>query len=401
MALKQYDVALVGAGVVGLSLALLLTKLGISVVLIDKNSVSIVDHDDANKLPYSSRVSAISLASQALFEDLNVWNSLLRTAPYSCMRVWEDQAFGGVSFSADELSGKYADKSHIGTIVENSVLMSALMQQVQASNITLMMSRTIESIENFQQEKKMQLSLDSGDVIDTQLIIGADGGQSVIRQFAQLPLSFWNYDHTAIVANIKTEHIHQDTAWQAFSPKGPLALLPMPDKHQCSIVWSQTTEYAQHLMDMSEEAFCKSLLAASDNQLGMMTLSTDRVAFPLKMQFARQWTADGIVLVGDAAHTIHPLAGQGANLGLLDVMCLAKQLGELKIQGKSFYTRKHLRAYERERKTDAAKVIATMEGFKQLFDGANPTKKLLRNSGLRAVNALSPVKRFFVEQATN
>jgi 2-octaprenylphenol hydroxylase len=397
----QADVVVVGAGIVGLTLAVALKQAGISVVILDKSEFNPLtkhpgEHDTDHKvLAYNPRVSAISLASQTLFENIGIWDSITRKTPYTQMDVWEDQAFGRISFDANE-----AKVEQLGHIIENEQVTDALVKKAQAKGIDLVFGSAISSIEHDEHKQSVQITTDDQHIINAQLLVGADGGQSFVRQHYALPMTFWSYDHIAIVANVKTAQTHNNIARQAFSKHGPLAFLPLQDQHHCSIVWSQKTSEAQHLLSLSDEGFCRALQVAIDNELGSIELATQRFSYPLKMQYVRQWAKDGMVLVGDAAHTIHPLAGQGANLGLLDAAALVDELSSLKEKQQSFYLYKHLRAYERWRKADAIKVVATMEGFKQIFDGDNEFKQLIRNCGLGLASKATPIKRFFVQQAT-
>jgi 2-octaprenylphenol hydroxylase len=401
MSTIKADVVVVGAGIVGLTLAVALKQAGISVIVLDKSEFNPLtkhpsEHDIDDKVPaYHPRVSAISLASQTLFENIGIWDSIARKTPYTQMDVWEDQAFGRISFDANE-----AKVEQLGHIIENEQVTDALVKKAQAMGIDLVFGSAISSIEHDEQKQSVQITTDGQHIVNAKLLVGADGGQSFVRQHYALPTTFWSYDHIAIVANVKTTQAHNHIARQAFSKYGPLAFLPLQDQHHCSIVWSQKTSQAQHLLSLPDKDFCRAIQVAIDNELGGVQLATQRFSYPLKMQYVRQWAKDGVVLVGDAAHTIHPLAGQGANLGLLDAAALVDELSSLKAKQQSFYLYKHLRAYERWRKADAIKVVATMEGFKQIFDGDNEFKKLIRNCGLGLASRATPIKQFFVQQAT-
>ena len=212
-------------------------------------------------------------------------------------------------------------------------------------------------------------------------------------------MTFWDYGHHAIVASIRTELPHNATARQVFLSDGPLAFLPLFEKDLCSIVWSVPPAKAQTLLEGDKIQFERSLTAAFDGKLGMCTLESEPQAFPLRMRYARHFARHRLVLAGDAAHTIHPLAGQGVNLGFLDAAAIIETLSELKAKGKDIGDYANLRPLERWRKADALEMIAAMEGFKRLFEGSNPLKKALRDLGLNLVDNLSPVKTLFMQQA--
>ncbi|MBF7072084.1 FAD-dependent monooxygenase [Glaciecola sp. MH2013] len=389
MAVINSDVTIVGAGIAGQTLALALAQQDFSVVVIDANRVEQPLTDS-----FSARVSALSKASEQIFKNLGVWPHIRRAQPYTGMQVWEDQAFGKIAFSAIE-----SNLDNLGHIVENSCITNALFEAGQSQrSLQVLQQQKIMSVNKG--EGQHFVNLDNGDMLASKLIVGADGGASFVRKIAEFATTFWDYDHIAIVANVRTENAHDLIARQAFTPTGPLAFLPMSEANTCSIVWSQDTDEALRLLELSDAEFCKALQVAIDNQLGHCELLTQRYSYPLKMQYAQQWLSDGIVLVGDAAHTIHPLAGQGANLGLLDVASLVEVLVDARAKGADIHSAKSLRAYERWRKTEALKVVATMEGFKRLFSGNFAPVKLARNLGLAGANNLQPVKKFFIQQAT-
>lgn len=387
--MQHVDIGIVGGGIVGLTLAAALKDSSLSVGVIDKHPLSTALGDKA-----TSRVSAINQANITALQNLNVWPHVQpnRANPYVAMHVWDKDSFGDIHFHCQEMGS-----DTLGVIVENQALVNALAHTVEKQDNVQVFETSIERV--LSGPNQNMVMFDNSDVLSCRLLIGADGANSFVRQQAGFPITFKDYEHTAIVANIKTEMSHESVARQAFTPTGPLALLPMSEPDVCSIVWSQSPDKANELMAMDDTAFCHALAAASNSILGPVELETKRSAFPLTMRYAREWAKDGIALVGDAAHTIHPLAGQGANLGMQDALELAELLQTLSSEGSDIGLHKNLRPYERSRKTEAMKMIAAMDGFKLLFDGNDPIKKLIRGIGLAATDRVSVIKQAFVSHA--
>ena len=387
--MQHVDIAIVGGGIVGLTLAAALKDSELNIAIIDKSPCYQVLADRP-----TARVSAINQANIKALQQFDVWPHLQqdRANSYTALHVWDKDSFGDIHFSCDEMGS-----DTLGVIVENQALVNALAQAVEAQSNVQLVTAGIDRV--LAGPNQTMLMLDNDDVLSCRLLVGADGANSFVRKQAGLPITFKDYEHTAIVANVKTDEPHNNVARQAFTPTGPLALLPMAEPNVCSIVWSQTPEQASSLMALDDDAFCHALTAASNSVLGTISLETERAAFPLTMRYARQWAKDGVVLVGDAAHTIHPLAGQGANLGMQDALALAESLSSLSAADKDIGLSKHLRSYERSRKTEATKMIAAMDGFKFLFDGNDPLKKLVRGIGLSATDKLTTIKNAFVSHA--
>lgn len=385
--MKQVQVCIVGGGCVGLTLALGLAKANISVVVVDAAAKQAPPGDE-----YGLRVSALSLASQALFESLNVWPQITaqRARAYTHMDVRDQDSFGKIAFNSDEL-----DLPQLGHIVENDIIRYALINELeQQSQATLLFDTRYQQIH--QSDKDVFVTLESGEPIIAKLLVAADGANSAIRKQFNLPITFKDYDHNALVATVKTAQPHENTARQVFLPTGPLAFLPLPDANTHSIVWSTSPAHCDTLLALSDNDFNKAVMAALDGQCGLCEVQSQRVAFPLKMRYAQQWVAGKVVLIGDAAHTIHPLAGLGMNLGLKDAAYLIELLSS---QQSEFANERLLRDYERTRKLDAQKHIAMMQGLKELFAGTNPLKKLVRGVGLTMVDNLGPIKQLFAKQA--
>ena len=385
--MKQVQVCIVGGGCVGLTLALGLAKANISVVVLDAAPTQAPQSDD-----YGLRVSALSIASQTLLEQLNVWPHIIaeRACAYTHMDVRDADSFGKITFNNEQL-----ELEHLGHIVENDIIRFALIKELeQQSNATVMFDTEYQQIH--QSESDVFINLKTGEPIIAKLLVAADGANSAIRKQFNMALSFKDYDHHALVATVKTKESHANTARQVFLPTGPLAFLPLSDEHTHSIVWSTSPNHCDELLAMDDTTFNKAVMAAIDGQCGLCEVQSKRVAFPLKMRYAQQWVNGKVVLMGDAAHTIHPLAGLGMNLGLKDAAYLIELLSQ---DAKEFASTRTLRDYERTRKLDAQKHIAMMQGLKELFEGANPVKKLIRGVGLSLVDNLGPIKHLFAKEA--
>ncbi|WP_018983194.1 FAD-dependent 2-octaprenylphenol hydroxylase [Salinimonas chungwhensis] len=387
--MQKVDVAIVGGGMVGLTLATALSGNGLNIAVISNVPLE-------QPVPESPllRVSAINEANREALRALGVWQHLPtdRIAAYGHMHVWDKDSFGHIHFDHEQMQ-----RPQLGHIVENQVLTNALATRVTGQDDTVVINSAINKV--LWGEHETMLMLDNDDVLSCKLLVGADGANSFVRKQAGLPISFRDYGHTAIVATVKTSESHDQTARQVFTPHGPLALLPLSDPHLCSIVWSQHTEQAELLMQLSEEDFSHALTAATNSEAGVITLDSERQSFTLTMRYARQWVREGAVIIGDAAHTIHPLAGQGANLGMQDALSLARVLKQLHQENKSLSRLRYLRPFERERKAETMKMISAMDGFKMLFEGDNPVKKMIRGVGLMTTDHLPAVKRKLISQA--
>lgn len=388
--IQSVDIAIVGGGMVGLALAAAFQDSDLRIAVIEGKEPS-AQFDD---LP-DVRVSALSRASETIIRNLGAWQAIeqRRLSPYHKMEVWERDSFANIDFSADQIM-----QPNLGHIVENRVIQVSLLEKVKScSNVSLFMPAKCQSINIG--ESEAWLTLDNGQALTAKLVVGADGANSWLRQQMAVPLTHWDYGHTAIVANIKTEQNHQKVARQIFTPSGPLAFLPMSQPDMSSIVWSTDSHRAETLSHCSDDEFNHALSAEFDVRLGRCEVVGERFAVPLKMRYARDFVLDRVALVGDAAHTIHPLAGQGVNLGLLDAACLAEQVSKLWQNSQDIGLRRNLRPFERARKAEAAKMIAAMQGFKELFSGGNPVKKLLRGFGMKVVANLPAAKSEVIKHA--
>nr|WP_041766852.1 FAD-dependent monooxygenase [Psychromonas ingrahamii] len=387
--MQSYDLTIVGGGIVGLTLAASLADSALSIALIETSNRPILPEKPVN------RVSAISFASKKIFEKLSVWQQLDsgRITAYDSMLVWDKDSFGKIEFSAQQVG-----YSELGYIIENDNLCLALLDTVQKQkNVSFYSPDSLNDI--VFGEGEAWLTLHSGKTLTSKLVVGADGANSWLREKSTIPLTFWDYQHHALVATIKTELPHEHCARQIFTPDGPLAFLPLFEQNLCSIVWSVSPQKAEQLKNLTAVEFNKQLSRNFDNRLGLCELQSERFSFPLRMRYARDFAKHRIALIGDAAHTIHPLAGQGVNLGLLDAVSLGQTIEQNIAAEKDIGLYKNLRYFERWRKTEAAQMIASMELLKQLFEGDNPLQKALRDVALVFTDQVSPLKKSFIKQA--
>ncbi|QIV94403.1 UbiH/UbiF/VisC/COQ6 family ubiquinone biosynthesis hydroxylase [Allofrancisella frigidaquae] len=386
----QKDIVIVGAGMVGLSLALALHKKGLQVAIVEAKSISSKVLDQ-NRI--ETRVSAINHTSKRFLKELDVWNIIrsYKVSPYYQMQVWDDNFDEKITITAEEIS-----EHSLGYIVENDVITTALLEKISQTGIEIFDNQKIKEVQRCQNIAKIILE---NKTIETSLVVGADGANSFIRDYFNFETKVKPYDHISIVATLELEKDHNQTAYQRFYDKGVLAFLPLENKNKASIVWSVKTDYANYLMGLKEQVFEKALALAIGNILGDTKLLTKRFGFELLQRHAKSYIQDKVVLVGDAAHSIHPLAGQGVNLGFKDVISLTNVLSESFAKGRLLGAESTLDKYQRDRKLDNTKMITLMKTFKEVFGSDNKYIKKIRRFGLKFVDKNSFIKRIIVKQA--
>ncbi len=384
MQANESDIVIVGAGIVGLTAACLLGGAGLS--------ISIVDSDELPRpLPlqdFSLRVSAINRSAEMIFKACGVWDQIkgARFCAYQRMRVWDEQGNGGIEFSARE-----SLQPNLGYIIENDILRQALLNRVAViNNIKCFPDTALAALQAHDTGYRLQTKTELE--FNTKLVLAADGANSWVRQQAEIPLTMRDYEHHALVATIGTEKPHQATAYQRFLREGPLAFLPLAEPNTCSIVWSAPPERIELLKSLLPADFEKQLAESLERYLGDCTLLSARQCFPLVMRHAQYYVLPRLALLGDAAHTIHPLAGQGLNLGLMDAKVLSGVIKQALVKKRDFSAYDTLRRYARARKEANVTMLAAMSGFKAGFTSDNPLLVGARNVGLTVVNQLPVLK---------
>ncbi|HSH30341.1 MAG TPA: UbiH/UbiF/VisC/COQ6 family ubiquinone biosynthesis hydroxylase [Thiohalobacter sp.] len=387
---RSHDVIIAGGGVVGASLACALADAGLRIALIDA-------HEPETDWPADSigqRVYAVTCAAQTLFERLGVWEGICQrgVSPYQAMEVWDAGGPGRIRFDAAEVGEPW-----LGHIVEQRVIQAALLDGQRARPGLERLCPAV--LADFHiGAAGASVRLEDGREFAAALLVGADGAGSRVRELAGIGIETHDYEQTAVVAVVATERPHAAVARQRFLPDGPLAFLPLRDG-RCSIVWSTTPAAAERLLALPAEEFCIELGQAFDYELGAIMRVSGRGGFPLRRLHAVDYVQQRLALVGDAAHVIHPLAGQGVNLGLLDVAALAEVVADTAAAGRDIGSHASLRRYERWRRGDNALMQSAMDGFNWLFASPLAPVRLLRNLGLGTVDRLTPIKSLLARHA--
>ncbi|WP_235965183.1 UbiH/UbiF/VisC/COQ6 family ubiquinone biosynthesis hydroxylase [Sediminihaliea albiluteola] len=394
-----YDLAIVGAGMAGSALAAALRGQGLSIALIEARPVTLPSLPELADLgSFDSRVSALNMQSIALLQQLGAWSAIsdYRACAYPRMHVWDAEGTGAIAFDAAEV-----DCEALGYIVENRVVVHGLLQQVlPAPDIKILAPHSLQSITTH--SEGVSLTLEGHPEVQARLLVAADGALSSVRSMLDFKTREWDYGHHAIVATVATSQDHENTAWQRFLPTGPLAFLPLsspPGQHFCSVVWSLQDDLVEDVLALDDEAFCAELGRAFEQRLGPVLGCSARFAFPLRQRHAVDYVRPGVALVGDAAHTIHPLAGQGINMGFQDVAVMAAEIIEARRRGLSPGSIEVLRRYQRQRKGENLLMMGAMDGFKFLFEQDALPLRWLRNVGMKGVASSGPLKREIMRRA--
>jgi 2-polyprenylphenol 6-hydroxylase len=383
------DVAVVGGGMVGAAAALALAQAGFSTVSLEARAPAAWDANAEVDL----RVVGLAPSSLMLLDELGVWTSIreARAGPYSHIHVWDAESGAAIDFDAAS-----EGRDRLGYIVENNLVQWVLWQALEVAGVRRLCPAEVKGFEA--REDRIQLELANGETLAAALLVAADGAASPLRRLAGIGTRGRDYAQRAVVAHVATERSHEDTAWQRFLPGGPLALLPLADGRS-SVVWSLPEAEARRVLALDDRSFLRELGVASDFRLGRIVATTPRAAFPLKLQLAERYQADRFVLLGDAAHAVHPLAGQGVNLGLRDVTELRDTLVAARAAGRDIGAAHVLRRYARRRRSADTLDALGFDALARVYAWQSPALVAARGVGVRLLDRLAPLKRKLSEHA--
>jgi len=384
---RRHEIAVVGGGVVGAAVALGCARQGFDVALVEKGAPP----PESGAAGWDPRVYAIAPGSVRFLGALGAWNRVAtgRASPYARMEVWEDDPARALVFDAAELGAP-----ELGFIVEDRLLRAALWAGLgQAATVT-----TGAQVTGLRLDGGPRLRFADGTTLAADLVVAAEGAESPVRDWAGIDPVGWSYDQRALVSHVETGQPHGSTAYQRFLPTGPLAFLPLADGRS-SIVWSTSVTEAQQLLALDDSAFRESLAAALGHRLGAIGACSPRVAFPLRLLHAERYVVPGVALVGDSAHVVHPLAGQGLNLGLADAQALVEVVTEARAGRRKIGALRVLQRYERRRKAENLEMLALTDGLNRLFRLRGPGLGALRELGLSLVSRAGPLKQGLARRA--
>ena len=386
--LVHAPVLIVGAGLVGAAQALALAEYGIDCILLDKADLNKARHHYVD-----GRVSAISRASMEVLEHIGVWGDVVEDAGnIEKILVTENHKPSEIVFDAQAEGEEF-----FGAMVPNTLLRRALLEKAHHNpHITIISNDMIETI---QRDSKVRIVTQYQQALEVDIVIVADGRYSKVRESIGITARKFEYDQSAIVCTVKHEKSHQRTAVEWFFPQGPLALLPMKDEHSSCIVLTEHTDMAEHLCAIPQEEFLEELQIKMQGAYGEIKLDSDRYSYPLNLFQAEAYSAHRALVIGDAAHAIHPIAGQGVNLGYRDVAVLTELLVDAFRTGQDLGSVSLAHHYERWRRFDAASMIATTDMLNRFFSNNSRVIRAVRRVGMRAFEKAAPVKSFFMMSA--
>ena len=386
----NYQVTIVGGGVAGALLALYLGKARVNTCLIDKGKPSL---KLAN--PFVGRTTSLNLSSINSLREAGIWETIEKNSQqFEEIYVWDAEGSSSVQFNAAEISRK-----DLGVIVHNNIILEAIFNELEKiPEIRLIEDDSLMDIRH--DPHKVEISTHAGLNIMSELLIGADGSLSKVRDLSQIPIRTWSYQQQALVASVVTEKSLNKTAFQIFTDTGPIALLPLAQgSNEASLIWCTDEEYGQKILKLERNLLMQELRLKTEDRFGEIICKEDIDSFPLHQLHAKKFYRGRSILVGDSAHTIHPLAGQGLNLGIADVKELSELLTSANRYGRALYDKEILRSYSKRREPESYKMIALMEAFKRGFGSENIWIKLGRSFAFDFANNTKALKQRLIKEA--
>ena len=386
----NYQVTIVGGGVAGALLALYLGKARVNTCLIDKGKPSL---KLAN--PFIGRTTSLNLSSINSLREAGIWETIEKNSQqFEEIYVWDAEGSSSVQFNAAEISRK-----DLGVIVHNNIILEAIFNELEKiPEIRLIEEDSLMDVKH--DPHKVEISTHAGLNIMSELLIGADGSLSKVRDLSQIPIRTWSYQQQALVASVITEKSLNKTAFQIFTDTGPIALLPLAQgSNEASLIWSTDEEYGQKILKLERNLLMQELRLKTEDRFGEIICKEDIDSFPLHQLHAKKFYKGRSILVGDSAHTIHPLAGQGLNLGIADVKELSELLTSANRYGRALYDKEILRSYSKKREPESYKMIALMEAFKRGFGSENIWIKLGRSFAFDFANNTKVLKQRLIKEA--
>lgn len=383
----RYDVAIVGGGMVGAVLAVALAEADFQVALVEAKQPQPLEPGAG----YDLRQSAIAPGPRRLLANLGLWERLPagRICAFTGMKIWEadrdDELF---------LEHTAVGLPELGHIVENALVVDAAWQAFERVDVycpAMLADLTVDT-------HAARLTLDDEQEITAALVVGAEGANSPVREAAGITTTGWGYGQRCTVGTVTPERHHRHIAWQRFTETGPVAFLPLADG-RCSLAWHADEALAEELAALDDEAFCRRLTDASGGVLGAIEHVGTRAAFPLRLMHARDYVGPRVAIAGDAAHVVHPMAGQGVNLGLLDVAELVGALEAGRAAGADAGELTYLKRYQRARMADNLMMLAATDGLKRLYGSRNPLARTLRGWAIPSTSAMAPIRQLMIRQA--
>ena len=388
----KYEAIIVGGGVAGASLALLLGQAGMKICLLDKGSSSKIQKTDL----FKGKTASLNLASIDFFKKIGLWEKINHSSKeFTNIEVWDAEGSSKIIFNAKDIS-----RSKLGNIAHNNNILTALYDLLKdLPNVNLLENVSVSAIK--EANELIDVQTDSGLSLTASLVVGSDGSMSSIRSLSSIPIRTWSYEQTAIVTLLESEIPINDTAYQIFTSTGPIAILPVrvQEEELASLIWSADKAYADKLLTSEPAEFLRELKLKTESKLGSFKMREEISSFPLHQLHAKEYFSNRTVLVGDSAHTIHPLAGQGLNLGLSDVIDLSERILLLRREGHDIADKTMLKSYSDSREKVNLRMTALMEAFKRGFGSKNPWIKLGRNLAFDITSNNKSLKKKFIKEA--